>query len=243
MSPDVGHKADLFDPSINVCFWGAVSTGRRNTLSLEGKDGVWDGAAIVAGSEASEMFEAVEAALDTVSEFVDAGVMRDDDFSGSVRGDHGGGPHAGDERAQGITVIGFVSKHGPGGLTFEQDRRGCDVANLTGGNDDPHRTAKTVGEHVDFGGQSASGTLSPPRRSAPSYRKTRPVLISVGAHRLRQPEQSAAARRVREYDHFDSGPKTQLLFASRLVARRPYLFFAHLFGVCVEPGYRPIHLP
>ena len=28
-----------------------------------------------------------------------------------------------------------------------------------------------------------------------------------------------------------------------LVARRSYLFFAHLFGPCVEPGYRPVHLP
>jgi hypothetical protein len=28
-----------------------------------------------------------------------------------------------------------------------------------------------------------------------------------------------------------------------LAARRPHLFFAHLFGACVEPGYRPIHLP
>jgi hypothetical protein len=27
------------------------------------------------------------------------------------------------------------------------------------------------------------------------------------------------------------------------VVRRPYLFFTHLFGPCVEPGYRPVHLP
>jgi hypothetical protein len=29
----------------------------------------------------------------------------------------------------------------------------------------------------------------------------------------------------------------------RRCGRRPYSFFAHLFGPCVEPGYRPIHLP
>ena len=27
------------------------------------------------------------------------------------------------------------------------------------------------------------------------------------------------------------------------MARRPSLFFAHLFGPCVEPGHGPIHLP
>jgi hypothetical protein len=28
-----------------------------------------------------------------------------------------------------------------------------------------------------------------------------------------------------------------------LVSSSPHLFFAHLFGPGVEPGYRPIHLP
>ena len=56
-----------------------------------------------------------------------------------------------------LAVVGFVSKDGFGGLAFEQDRRGCDVPGLTGGDDDTQRSAEAVCEHVDFGRQSASG--------------------------------------------------------------------------------------
>ena len=50
--------------------------------------------------------------------------------------------------AQGVTVIGFVG---------EQRRRLGDVANLSGSDDEAERTAERVGQHVDLGGQSASG--------------------------------------------------------------------------------------
>ena len=40
-----------------------------------------DGASVVAGSEATEMFEAAEASLDLIAMFVDAGVVRDGDLA------------------------------------------------------------------------------------------------------------------------------------------------------------------
>jgi hypothetical protein len=40
-----------------------------------------NGASVVAGGEAAKMLETVEAALDPVTVFVEAGVMRDDDFA------------------------------------------------------------------------------------------------------------------------------------------------------------------
>jgi hypothetical protein len=40
-----------------------------------------NGASVVTGGETAEVLEAVEAALDSVAVFVEAGVMGDDDFA------------------------------------------------------------------------------------------------------------------------------------------------------------------
>lgn len=71
-----------------------------------------DGSAFVTSSEASEVFEAVEASLDAIALPVGDDVVRDGDFAGTVRGDHGLGADLGDDGAQGIAVIGPVGKHG-----------------------------------------------------------------------------------------------------------------------------------
>jgi hypothetical protein len=61
--------------------------------------------------EAAEVVEAVEAAFDTVAQFVDLRVVRDDDLARSVGRDHRYGADAGNDRAQGVAVIGFVGEH------------------------------------------------------------------------------------------------------------------------------------
>ena len=63
-----------------------------------------------------------------------------------------------DDRAQGVAVIGFVGEHGIAALAIEQCGRLGDVINLPSRDDEAERTAERIGQHVDFGGQPASGT-------------------------------------------------------------------------------------
>ena len=77
------------------------------------------------------------------------------------------GVQASDQRAQGIAVIGFAGEHGAAGLVFEQRGRLGDIAGLAGGDDEAQGPAERIGEQVDLGRQSASGTppcliLGPP---------------------------------------------------------------------------------
>jgi hypothetical protein len=113
------------------------------------------------------MFQPIEAPLDTVSMFVDDGIVGDDDLASAVGRDDRLGIHGLDRRPQGIAVIGFVAKYGFTCLALEKRRCLRDVTNLTGRDDEAQWTAERIGQHVDFGGQSASGTpqrliLGPP---------------------------------------------------------------------------------
>ena len=59
------------------------------------------------------------------------------------------------------------SKDGGAGPPLQQGFCLRDVADLTGGDDQPQGASERVGQHVDLGGQSASGTpqrliLGPP---------------------------------------------------------------------------------
>ena len=51
-----------------------------------------DCSAFVAGCEAAEVFEAIEASLDAIAVFVTDAIMQHDDFSGAFRRDHGFSP-------------------------------------------------------------------------------------------------------------------------------------------------------
>ena len=57
------------------------------------------GATVVSRGEATEVLEAVEAALDPVAMFVVAGIVRDGDLAESARGNDGLNPDIGDDRA------------------------------------------------------------------------------------------------------------------------------------------------
>ncbi len=43
-----------------------------------------DGTSVISGSEASEVLEAVEAALDTIAQPVSSGIVRDDNPAGAI---------------------------------------------------------------------------------------------------------------------------------------------------------------
>ena len=70
-------------------------------------------------------------------------------------------------RSARLSVVGGVGDDVAGAATFEQGGRLGDVAGLSRCEDEAQGAAKAVGEHVDLGGQSASGTpqsliLAPP---------------------------------------------------------------------------------
>lgn len=77
-----------------------------------GDAGEVDGASVVAGGEAPEVFEPSGAPLDAVAHFVSGCVMRDRDLAGAAGGDHRLGSHVGGDRSYGLAVIGFVGEHG-----------------------------------------------------------------------------------------------------------------------------------
>ncbi len=111
-----------------------------------------DGAAIVSCGDAAEMFELVEAALDSVSRLVGGGIVRDRCLAIAFGGDDGGHAGVGDEAAQGIVVIGFVGDDAGCRVTVEECG-GCHaVMNLACREDDAKRPAEGIGKHVNFGG-------------------------------------------------------------------------------------------
>ena len=65
---------------------------------------------------------------------------------------------AGDELSQRVGVVGPVGENGLRGEAFDQGRRCQHIVALSGGDAEADRPAEGVGGHVDFGGQSSSGT-------------------------------------------------------------------------------------
>src|SRR5438309_1222300 len=92
-----------------------------------------DGSSVVACGEAAEVLELVEASLDAVAVFVDRRVVGDDDLARAVGRDHRLGSGVGDERPQGIAVIGFVGEDCLGIEAVDEGWCGEDVAALAGG--------------------------------------------------------------------------------------------------------------
>ena len=87
-----------------------------------------DGAAVAASCDALEMFEFVEEAFDPIAPLVGAGVVRDEYFPGPVGRDDGLGAGFGDQRPQGVAVIGLVGDHRIALGVGEQGRSHGDVA-------------------------------------------------------------------------------------------------------------------
>lgn len=120
-----------------------------------------------------EMLELVEEAFDAVAQFVGDRVMRDEDFASSVGRDDGFRSRFGDEGAQFVAVVGLIGDDAGRLGVVEQRGRHGDIASFAAGKNEAQGASKRIGEHVDFGGQSSSGTpqsliLAPPFRSRPA---------------------------------------------------------------------------
>src|SRR3954463_14236710 len=108
--------------------------------------------------EAPEVFELVEAAFDPIAVFVEVGVVRDRDLARRDRWDDGEHAGIGDELAKMVAVVGFVSNYGATVDALKQRRGGDDVVDLSAGENEAQRPTKCIGKHMDFAGQSSSGS-------------------------------------------------------------------------------------
>jgi hypothetical protein len=117
-----------------------------------------DSSFAVACGEPAEVFESVEASLDAVAELVERSVVwslhlaadpgRDNRFSAD-------GLDGGDD---GVGVVAAVGHDDLGLATGQQRQRFGELAGLAAGESERDRFAEAVGEQVNLGAQSTSGT-------------------------------------------------------------------------------------
>src|SRR5690554_4954012 len=116
------------------------------------------GAAIIAGGESAKMLQFVEAALDAVALAIERCVERNEHLAAAARGDHGFHPGRRDVLANGVAVVGLVGNDGVAGGAVQQRRGRAAVVHLAAGQQEAQRPPERVGNEMDFGRQSASGT-------------------------------------------------------------------------------------
>lgn len=126
-----------------------------------------DGSAIIARGEAPEMFEAAKASFDLVAVLIGGFVVGDEDLAVSLGWDDRLGLHASNQFAQAIAVIGFIGEYRIGLLPFQEVGSSRDIMRLASRDPEAQWPSQRVGQHVDLGRQSTSGTpqrliLGPP---------------------------------------------------------------------------------
>jgi hypothetical protein len=112
----------------------------------------------VSCAEAAEVFEFIEAAFDTVALLVEFAVVAAWLFpvpSGRDDGDRAQALDLGDDLGR---VIPLVGDHRFGALPFEQPDSFGVLGGLSGGDAEGDRQPIFIGQQVDFGAQSTSGT-------------------------------------------------------------------------------------
>ncbi len=114
------------------------------------------GELVEARSNAPEMLELVEVALDEVALAVDAPADRAMDAALAGRRNVGLGAAPADEIEQGVGVIAAVGDDVAALEAGEQMRSGLEIVGLSGGQHQTHRQAALVDEGVDLGAQSAT---------------------------------------------------------------------------------------
>src|SRR6266568_6298093 len=117
-----------------------------------------DGAAVVACGDVAKMLEFVEEALDPIAQRVGDGIMRNDEITRRFGGDDRLGAGFGDEVAQRIAIVSFVGDDATGAEIGQQLRCGGDVMRLPASQDEAQGPTERVGDDMDLGGQSSSGT-------------------------------------------------------------------------------------
>ena len=117
-----------------------------------------DGAAVVACGDVAKMLEFIEEALDPIAQPVGDGVMWNDDFARRFGRDDGFSAGFGDEVAQRVAIVGFVGNDAASAEVGQQLRCGGDVMCLAAGHNEAQGPTERVGDDMNFGGQSSSGT-------------------------------------------------------------------------------------
>src|SRR5207244_10138537 len=106
----------------------------------------------------SKVLEFVEAALDAVALAIEHLVVRDNRLAAAVRGDHRF--HAGslNSLSDGIAVVGFVGDDRLALDTVQHRLGGAALVHLAAGQAEAQRPPERVGEQMDLGRQSTTGT-------------------------------------------------------------------------------------
>ena len=131
------------------------------------------GGFVVAGGEAAEVLELVEAALDDVAGAVEHRVEAS--APRAAGGEHGdvdaAALGAGEVGEPGGVVTLVGDQRAPAQRAVDQAARGGDVVDLAGGQREPQRQAAAVDQRVQLGGQPAARAadrLGPPFLRAPA---------------------------------------------------------------------------
>lgn len=113
--------------------------------------------AVVACGDASEVLEFIEAAFDPVSQSVDIAVVVVRLLSQGMWRNDRDCTDGSDGLAQSFGVIGPVAENMAGALAVQQFSGFCDVVRLAWRKRKTQWPSQTIGKHVYFGRQSASG--------------------------------------------------------------------------------------
>jgi hypothetical protein len=112
----------------------------------------------VSGRESAEVLDSIEAAFDAVAEFVEGPVVWPLHFTADLGWDDGDGTHGLDGGDDGVGVIASVRHVDLGLTTGQQGRRFGELSGLASGKPEGDGLARAVGQQMDLGAQSTSGT-------------------------------------------------------------------------------------
>ena len=123
-------------------------------------DGCLKAASAFAGAsgESAEVFEPVEAAFDAVAELVEGAVVWPLHFAADLGGDDCLGSHGLDGGNDGGGVIAAVGHYDLGLAARKQRQSFGELRRLPGRETEGNRLAQAVGQQMNLGAQSTSGT-------------------------------------------------------------------------------------
>ena len=121
---------------------------------------------VVSGSEAAEVFKLVEAALDTIAMLIEIPAVFIRPFEIGAWGNNGLNAAPLQMTAQRFANVAFIGQQS---FRFEAPDQGPglgDIGGMSTGKPGTHRQPFFIGRHVDFGGQSSTGSphslIAPP---------------------------------------------------------------------------------
>ena len=112
----------------------------------------------VSGGESAKLLEPAEASLDSVAQLVESSIVRALHLAADFGRDDGFRADALDGSDDGVGVIAAISHDDLGLATGKQRQRFGELPGLTAGQPKADRLAQAVGQQVNLGAQSTSGT-------------------------------------------------------------------------------------